>query len=82
MFAWTSGTKQEKLKDAKAPPAGKKIKTKDTMTSIRWVPIQPEEEETEEEKAEVATHLRGGDPLIGHFTTTNLNSEDEDWSIE
>lgn len=80
-FAWTLGTKQQRSKDAKATPAGQKIQTNATKASIQRVPIYPLEEETEEEEEEVATQLQRGDPLIGHFTTVNLSSEEEDWNI-
>lgn len=77
MFVRTSVTNQQRLKDAKAPLVGQKIQTNATKASIQQVPIQPPKEETEEEE-EVTTHLEGGVPLIRHFTTANLNSEEED----
>lgn len=78
MFVGPSGYKREKQKEkeARAPWAGQKIKTKATMTNLQN--FQPSEEESKEEEEEIATGLGGGGPLTDHFTTTNLSSEEEE----
>lgn len=77
MFVGLWGTKQQKKKQAQAPLAAQKLKTKVTMAKIQNVHTTPGDEECEDED-EVTTHLRGGDHLTEHFTKVNHNSDDDD----
>lgn len=84
LFAGISGAKQqnweEKPRDAKAPPAGLRMNTKFAKASLPKDPTSLwDEDENEYEKEEVATHLRGGDHLTGHFTMANLRSDEDNW---
>lgn len=78
MFAGPSGSKGEKQMEieVRAPQGGQKIKTKATMANLQK--FRPGEIESEGKEDEIATRLGGGDPLIGHFTVVNLNSEQDE----
>lgn len=54
-----------------------RMKIKVAKASLHKDPSPPIDEESEEkEEEEVATHLGGGDSLIGHFTMASNNSSE------
>lgn len=76
MFAGTSEVKgqnkNDKPKDVSARLSGVEMKTKYAKaTTAKEPPLRREEEE------DVATHLGGGETLTGHFTMSNLSSDED-----
>lgn len=73
----TGQTKKNKPKDVRAPPTRQKMMTKSVKASTTWNPPlrSKEEESKDEEEEDVATHLGGAEPFIGHFTMANLSSK-------